>query len=120
MYAQKRKYDEQEQNIRLLSEVLALKGGVDEKLKETKKSLEQTYSQTSVESNLTGGGTVTENSDYNQSLRQYAYNGLVYDQLLSLEQQILGLRVQVKATKQIRNADPLTDVVEVGKCGASK
>ncbi len=119
-YAQKRKYDEQEQNIRLLSEVLALKGGIDEKLKETKESLKRTYSSTTVESNLSGGGTVAEGSDYNQSLRQYAYNGLVYDQLLSLEQQILGLRVQVKATKQIRNAEPLTDVLEVGKCAASK
>ena len=119
-YAQKRKYDEQEQNIRLLSEVLALKGGVDEKLKEMKESLNKTYSNTSVEANLTGSGSVDQNSDYNQSLRQYAYNGLVYDQLLSLEQQILGLRLQVKSTKQIRNADPLTDVVEVGKCGASK
>ena len=93
---------------------------IDEKLKETKRALEQTNSSTTVEANLSGGGTVAENSDYNQSLRQYAYNGLVYDQLLSLEQQILGLRVQVKATKQIRNAEPLTDVVSVGKCGASK
>ena len=57
-------------------------------------------------------GIVHKKADYNQVLRQYAYYSLVYDQLLSLEQQIIGLRLQARGALSEQRANVLSDVLE--------
>ena len=57
--------------------------------------------------------TVEKTNDYNQVFRQYALNGLVYDQMLSLEQQVLGLRLQAVAGKNAQNMKPLSDKLDI-------
>ena len=113
-YENRRRYIEQEQAIRLLAAAAVLRSNVSENLLNEENSpvskANCVYNDSDAKKDLSGkGGMVEVTNDYNQALRQYAYHGLVYDQLLSLEQQIIGLRLQTKAGKYAQGMDPLTD-----------
>jgi len=112
-YDAKRHYDEQERAIRMLSQAIVLRKSVSEQLPKLVESLQATYDKSDAAKNVKATGTVTENSDYNKELRQYAYNSLIYDQLLSLEQQLIGLRVQVQGYQKMQGLAPLTDQLDV-------
>lgn len=114
-YDAKRRYDEQERAIRMLSQAIVLRKSVSEQLPKLVESLQETYDKSDAAKNVKAVGTVTENSDYNKELRQYAYNSLIYDQLLSLEQQLIGLRLQVQGYQKIQGLAPLTDQLDVKK-----
>ena len=117
-YENRRRYIEQEQAIRLLAAAAVLRNNVSQNLLGSGNSpidkANAEYEISDSKKDLSGkGGMVEVTNDYNQSLRQYAYQGLVYDQLLSLEQQIVGLRLQTKAGKYAQGMDPLTDKLGV-------
>lgn len=114
-YDAKRRYDEQERAIRMLSQAIVLRKSVSEQLPKLVESLQETYDKSDAAKNVKAVGTVTENSDYNKELRQYAYNSLIYDQLLSLEQQLIGLRLQVQGYQKMQGLAPLTDQLDVKK-----
>ena len=119
-YAQKRAYIEQEQAVRLLGTIGVLRKNIQEKLlgeKGVMKQLECNFNKSDAKKDLEpqGGGAVEKTNDYNQVIRQYAFNGLVYDQLLSLEQQILGLRLQAIAGRSAQNISPLSDKLEMSQ-----
>ena len=117
-YENRRRYVEQEQAIRLLAAAAVLRNNVSENLMKAGESpiekANTVYEKSDAKPDLSGkGGMVEVTNDYNQSLRQYAFQGLVYDQLLSLEQQIIGLRLQTKAGKYAQGMDPLTDKLDI-------
>ncbi len=114
-YDAKRRYDEQERAIRMLSQAIVLRKSVSEQLPKLVESLQETYDKSDAAKNVKAVGMVTENSDYNKELRQYAYNSLIYDQLLSLEQQLIGLRLQVQGYQKMQGLAPLTDQLDVKK-----
>jgi hypothetical protein len=134
-YEKKRAYIEQEQAIRMLGTVGVLRKNIEKKLlcsDGPMQKLASNYEQSDAKKDLDPNGKakkstdVTENAldeykmvektnDYNQVLRQYAFNGLVYDQLLSLEQQVLGLRLQAVAGKSAQDMDTLSDKLTTNK-----
>ena len=99
----------------MLSQAIVLRKSVSEQLPKLVESLQETYDKSDAAKNVKAVGTVTENSDYNKELRQYAYNSLIYDQLLSLEQQLIGLRLQVRGYQKMQGLAPLTDQLDVKK-----
>ena len=119
-YSKKRAYIEQEQAIRLLGTIGVLRKNIEEHLMSQTdgplKHLDDNYNQSDAKKDLDPNGdsaTVEKTNDYNQALRQYAFNGLVYDQFLSLEQQIMGLRLQAVAGRNAQDLSPLSDKLEV-------
>lgn len=130
-YAERRNYLEQEQVIRVLGQISETRKNIAEKLlcglsgpikhlrtnydeSDAKKDLDpKAKSAKSSDVALDEYNKVEKTNDYNQVLRQYAFNGLVYDQMLSLEQQILGLRLQAVAGQKAQRMNPLTDKLEV-------
>ena len=129
-YAKKRAYIEQEQAIRLLGTIGVLRKNLEEKLlgqDSPIKQLEANYGKSDAKKDLDPQGksgssgknaldsykTVEKTNDYNQVFRQYALHGLVYDQMLSLEQQVLGLRLQAIAGKNAQDMNPLTDKLDI-------
>ncbi len=128
-YEKKRAYIEQEQAIRMLGTVGVLRKNIEEKLmgneglikqmashyeeSDAKKDLGQNEkAPSSFEHALDDYKTVEKTNDYNQVLRQYALKGLVYDQLLSLEQQVMGLRLQAIAGRAAQDMGVLSDKLE--------
>ena len=118
-YKAKRAYIEQEQAIRLLGTVGVLRKKIQDQLMCQKsgplKHLDSNYEQSDAKKDLDpnrGNKTVEKTNDYNQVFRQYAFNGLLYDQFLSLEQQLLGLRLQAVAGQKAQNMTPLSDKLE--------
>ena len=129
-YAKKRAYIEQEQAVRLLGTIGVLRKNIKDNFlgengpmkqladnyekSDVKKDLDPAQKgEASGENALNNYQTVAKTNDYNQAFRQYAFNGLVYDQLLSLEQQILGLRLQAIAGKSAQDMSPLSDKLDV-------
>lgn len=116
-YENRRRYIEQEQAIRMLAAASVLRSNVQNTLTNGDSPVDKsnaTYDDSDAKKDLSSkGGKVENTNDYNQTLRQYAYHGLVYDQLLSLEQQVVGLRLQAKAGKQTQSMSPLTDKLTI-------
>lgn len=109
-YDAARKKTEQEQAIRMMAEALVARKNLDESLKEIAKKAGENYDMSEAAKNLDNKkGTVSAKSDYNHALRQYAMSALVYDQLLSVEQQIVGLRLQARAGKYAQGLEPISD-----------
>lgn len=109
-YDAARKKTEQEQAIRMMAEALVARKNLDESLKDIAKNSGENYDMSEAAKNLDNKkGTVSAKSDYNHALRQYAMSALVYDQLLSVEQQIVGLRLQARAGKYAQGLEPISD-----------
>jgi len=119
-YAKKRQYIQQEQAIRMLALAVVLRKNVEDKvmcpINGPIGKAKTNYDKSDTKKDLDGKtGKVEKTNDYNQSLRQYAYYGLIYDQLLSLEQQVMGLRLQTKGGRYVQSARPITDLTESEK-----
>ena len=115
-YLQQRKYTEQEQAIRLLALATVLRKNVLDTVGSVIDDVDSKYNESETSKDLDPNNkkkTVEKNNDYNQTLRLYAHHGLAYDQLLSLEQQILGLRLQTKGGLYEQGTTPLSDVLDV-------
>lgn len=131
-YTERRAYIEQEQVIRLLGQISEMRKHISEKLLCGQdgpiKHLRENYDKSDAKKDLAPEGKsakstedvalddykkVEKTNDYNQVFRQYAFNGLLYDQMLSLEQQLLGMRLQAVAAQKAREMMPLKDKLEV-------
>lgn len=115
-YLQQRKYTEQEQAIRMLALAAVLRKNVTDTVGSVVGDVESKYDESDAKKDLdpqNSKKTVEKTNDYNQTLRQYAHHGLAYDQLLSLEQQVLGLRLQAKAGLYEQGTTPLSDTLDV-------
>lgn len=84
-YIKERAYEEQDRVIQLVAASLVIKNGL--------KNLQEAIN--AFQSGYKGGAT-----DYNQALRDNANVRLLYDQLLSLQQQIISQRLQIKGGNQ--------------------
>ncbi|MBR6412469.1 MAG: hypothetical protein IKS41_04845 [Alphaproteobacteria bacterium] len=118
LYEQKRKYTEQEQAIQLIAYAATVRETVKDKIGEVVDETRGHYEASDVKKDLDPESkkkVVEKTNDYNQALREYAYYSLVYDQLLSLEQQIMGLRLQAKGALAEQKATALSDVLKSEK-----
>ncbi len=84
-YVKERAFEEQDRVIQLVAASLVIKNGL--------KNLQEAIG--AFQSGYKGGAT-----DYNQALRDNANVRLLYDQLLSLQQQIVSQRLQIKGGNQ--------------------
>lgn len=84
-YVKERAFEEQDRVIQLVAASLVIKNGL--------KNLQEAIN--TFQSGYKGGAT-----DYNQALRDNANVRLLYDQLLSLQQQIVSQRLQIKGGNQ--------------------
>ena len=115
LYEQKRKYREQEQAIQMIAYAATVRKNVDDMIGEVVDKIRGKYESSDVKKDLDPESKkkkVEKTNDYNQVLRQYAYYSLVYDQMLSLEQQIIGLRLQAKGALAEQRSNVLSDVLE--------
>ena len=110
-YMKTRSYTEQEQAIRMLIQAVIVRKNVAEKVPAVVQEMNQQY-QSAINGDLSSGGGESPNNE-NVAWRQYAAQGLAYDQLLSLEQQILGLRLQAKGGAYEQKLKPLRDKLDV-------
>ena len=110
-YMNTRSYTEQEQAIRMLAQAVIVRKNVADKVPQVVRSMNEQY-RSSVGGDLASGGGESANNE-NMAWRQYAAQGLAYDQLLSLEQQILGLRLQAKGGSYEQKLKPLRDNLDV-------
>lgn len=110
-YMKTRSYAEQEQAIRMLAQAVVVRKNVADKVPEVVREMNEQY-QSSVGGDLASGGGESANNE-NVAWRQYAAQGLAYDQLLSLEQQILGLRLQAKGSSYEQKLKPLSEELNV-------
>ena len=110
-YMKTRNYTEQEQAIRMLTQAVIVRKNVADKVPQVVQSMNAQY-KSSVGGDLASGGGESDNNE-NVAWRQYAAQGLAYDQLLSLEQQILGLRLQAKGGSYEQKLKPLRDNLDV-------
>lgn len=92
-YMKERAYEEQNRSVQMVASALVIKNGL-KTLQESIDAFQKGYK----------GGA----SDYNQALRDNANVRLLYDQLLSLQQQIVAQRVQIKGGTQKGFVMPLT------------
>ena len=119
VYRKERLYAEQQQAIRLLALAVILRTNVAKQVPKLIETVKSNYRSSPVGKDLgNSGGSVDSNNNYNMALRQYAYNSLAYDQLLSLEQQVMGLRLQAKGTMYEQALQPLTDKLETKQEGS--
>ena len=84
-YMKERAYEEQNRSVQMVASALVIKNGL-KTLQESIDAFQKGYK----------GGA----SDYNQALRDNANVRLLYDQLLSLQQQIVAQRIQIKGGTQ--------------------
>ena len=110
-YMKTRSYTEQEQAIRMLTQAVIVRKNVAEKVPAVVQEMNRQY-QSAIKGDLASGGGESANNE-NVAWRQYAAQGLAYDQLLSLEQQILGLRLQAKGGSYEQKLKPLRDQLDV-------
>ena len=118
LYEQKRRYVEQEQAIQMIAYATTVRQNVKDKISDVVDETRGHYEASDVKKDLdpeSKKDKVEKTNDYNQVLREYAYYSLVYDQLLSLEQQIMGLRLQAKGALAEQRATALSDVLESEK-----
>ncbi|MDY6407798.1 MAG: hypothetical protein SPL08_03745, partial [Pseudomonadota bacterium] len=125
LYEKQRQYNEQEQAVQMIAFAATVRKNVNDTIGEIVDEVDAHFEASGDEKECKYGcvkrdldpenkkDEVHKNADYNQSLREYAYYSLVYDQLLSLEQQIIGLRLQAKAALSEQKADVLSDVLEM-------
>ena len=113
-YQKKRLYNEQQQAIRMLAMAVVMRKNATEQIPATIEIIQKRFEEsTAAENTSAGGGTISEDANLNKSWRQYAYNGIAYDQMLSLEQQAIGLRLQAKGGRYSQQLEPLADKIEV-------
>jgi len=114
-YEKQRQYDEQEQAVQMIAYAATVRQNVNDTIGTLVDKVNANYEDSDVKKDLdpeNKKSKVEKTNDYNQVLRQYAYYSLVYDQLLSLEQQIIGLRLQTKGALAEQKASVLSDVLE--------
>jgi len=51
-----------------------------------------------------------EEADQNQAWRDYTYFSVIYDELLSLEQQVVGLRLQARGGLSEQSTEPVVEI----------
>ena len=122
-----RQYNEQEQAIQMIGYAATVRQNVADTIEEMVDRVEENFKKSGDKKKCDNGCVkwdldpknkdtkVHKNTDYNQVLRQYAYYSLVYDQMLSLEQQIIGLRLQVRGAASEQKASVLSDMLESEK-----
>ena len=123
-YEKQRQYNEQEQAVQMIAYAATVRQNVSDTIEGLVDKVESNYKKSGGKKNCDYGCVkrdldpknknteVHKNADYNQVLRQYAYYSLIYDQLLSLEQQIIGLRLQAKGALSEQRASVLSDVLD--------
>ena len=116
-YQLERKYREQEEAIRILALAATLRKSMDDKLIPLMDTAEEHYNKTNAKKDLdpkNKEGVVRseqfEEADQNQMLRDYAYFSVIYDELLSLEQQVMGLRLQARGGLSEQKTDPVIEI----------
>jgi len=114
-YEKQRRYDEQEQAVQMIAYAATVRQNVNEIIGGMIEKARANYDESDVKKDLDPKNKkdkVEKTNDYNQALRQYAYYSLIYDQLLSLEQQVLGMRLQAKGALAEQKSNVLSDVLE--------
>jgi len=116
-YALKRQYQEQEEAIRVLALAVALRSSIDEKLKPMMDAAEGHYNKTFTKEDLDQKNKKEnvkskkyEEADQNQAWRDYTYFSVIYDELLSLEQQVVGLRLQARGGLSEQSTEPVVEI----------
>ena len=116
-YELQRQYQEQEEAIRMLALAVALRSSIDEKIMPMMEEAEGHYDRTFAKKDLDPKNKKDivrekkhEQADQNQVWRDYAYFSVIYDQLLSLEQQVLGLRLQAKGGLAEQSTEPVVEM----------
>ena len=114
-YAQLRQYTEQQQAIQMLAYATTVRKEVADKVVAMVDKVNGNYEGSDVKKDLdpeSDKKKVRKTNDYNQALRQYAYYSLIYDQLLSLEQQLIGLRLQAKGALSEQKSTVISDAIK--------
>ena len=116
-YELQRQYQEQEEAIRMLALASALRSSIDEKLMPMMEAAEDHYNKTATKEDLdpknkkpTVKSKKYEEADQNQAIRDYTYFSVIYDQLLSMEQQVIGLRLQAKGGMAEQSTEPVVEI----------
>ena len=116
-YQLERKYREQEEAIRMLALATTLRKSIDDKLIPLMDTAEGHYNKTNAKKDLDPKNKKDvvrskkyEEADQNQMLRDYAYFSVIYDELLSLEQQVMGLRLQARGGLSEQKTDPVIEI----------
>ena len=99
-YQEVRTYAEQEQIIKTLAQAMVLRKNLSEKIPAIVDDMNAQYN-------------AAIGTNENEILRQYAVQCLAYDQMLSLEQQVLGLRLKARGSAYERKLTPIRDKLEV-------
>jgi len=116
-YELQRQYQEQEEAIRMLALASALRSSIDGKLMPMMEAAEDHYNKTATKEDLDPKNKKPnvkskklEEADQNQAIRDYTYYSVIYDQLLSLEQQVIGLRLQAKGGLAEQSTEPVIEI----------
>ena len=116
-YKLERQYREQEEAIRILALAATLRKSIDDKLIPLMDTAEGHYNKTNAKKDLDPKNKKDEvrskkyeEADQNQMLRDYAYFSVIYDELLSLEQQVMGLRLQARGGLSEQSTDPVIEI----------
>ena len=116
-YKLERQYREQEEAIRMLALAATLRKSIDDKLIPLVDAAEGHYNKTNTKKDLDPKNKKDEvrskkyeQADQNQALRDYAYFSVIYDQLLSLEQQVMGLRLQARGGLSEQDTEPVVEI----------